>query len=63
MKELIKELVQSLVEQLEAIEAEVDFDSLRLQTSPEISLEASYLQQQLSELKNRLIEVQSVDFS
>jgi len=61
MKDLIKELVQSLVAQLEDIEEEIDFNRLRQQTSPEISSEASYLQQQISELKNRLIEVQSAD--
>jgi hypothetical protein len=57
MKDLVKELVRSLVSQLEDIEKEVDFDALRMQSSVEIGAEARYLQQQINELKERLLEV------
>jgi archaellum component FlaC len=57
MRELIKELVKSLVSQLEDIEQEVDFEALHAQTSEEIGTEAAHLQQQIRQLKERLLEV------
>lgn len=57
MNDLIKELVNSLVSQLNDIEQEVDFEALRLQSSQEIGAEAFFLQQQIQELKERLLEV------
>ena len=57
MNDLIKELVNSLVSQLNDIEQEVDFEALRLQSSQEIGAEAVFLQQQIQELKERLLEV------
>lgn len=57
MEELIKELVKSLVCQLDDIEKEVDFDTLRLQSSQEIGAEATNLQEQINALKERLLDV------
>lgn len=57
MDELIKELVKSLVCQLDDIEKEVDFDALRLQSSQEIGAEAANLQEQINALKERLLDV------
>lgn len=57
MKDLVKTLVGTLVSQLEDIEKEVEFAALLSQSSPEIGEEAGYLQQQIKELKQRLVDV------
>jgi hypothetical protein len=57
MKDLVKALVGTLVSQLEDIEKEVESAALLSQGSPEIGEEAGYLQQQIKELKQRLVDV------
>ncbi|MGI6434411.1 MAG: hypothetical protein ACOX0F_03505 [Syntrophomonadaceae bacterium] len=57
MKDLVKALVGTLVSQLEDIEKEVESAALLSQGSTEIGEEAGYLQQQIKELKQRLVDV------